>query len=272
MKKQRKKLGLARELIRNLTSSEQKGVAGGMQVVQTDFASDCYSCALSCWDTSCCSMGRRPEGLVDVDAAGGDAIGVYFANACRMEAASVPAFIALRDELVMYGASMDLVARAEDAMDDEVRHTRITAALARRFGAREGAWGDPPKVERRGQRSVEEIALENAVEGCVNEAYAALLVAWQGEHAVDPHVSSAMLAIADDERRHAELARSVATWLDTKLDEASRRRIDEAVEQAACQLVRGIAPFPPELVAAGLGPPPGEQARLIESLLSSLEA
>src|SRR4051794_4004494 len=117
-------------MIRNLAIPEQKAVVGGF-VVQTDFASDCYSCALSCWDTSCCSMGRRPEGLVEVEAAGGEAIGAFFANASRMEAASVPAFIALRDELVMHGAAAELVARAEHAMDDEVRHTRITAALAR---------------------------------------------------------------------------------------------------------------------------------------------
>jgi rubrerythrin len=198
-------------------------------------------------------------------------MGAYFADACRMEAASVPAFVALRDELLMYGAPAELVARAERAKQDEVRHTRITAALARRFGAQEGAWAEPPEVTRANQRSLEAIALENAVEGCVNEAYAALVATWQGEHAVDPSVRAAMRAIAEDERQHAELAYSVANWIDTKLDEDTRRRVDEAIERATCGLVRSISPFSPELVEAGLAPTPGEQANLIDSLLSTLE-
>lgn len=264
-----KKLVLARELLRNLTNSELKLADGGL-VVQTDHASDCWTCQ-ACWVTDWCSSGRRPEGLVDVEAARGEPIGAYFADACRMEAASVPAFAALRDELLMHGAPADLVARAERSKEDEVRHTRITAALARRFGAQEGAWAEPPEVKRSNQRSLEAIALENAVEGCVNEAYAALLATWQGEHARDPSVRAAMSKIAEDERRHAELAYSVAEWVDTKLDEDTRRRVDDAIDRAACALVHGIRPLSPELVEAGLAPTPGEQANLIDSLLSTLE-
>ena len=37
-------------------------------------------------------------------------------------------------ELDAFGAPSDLVSRARSASRDEVRHTRITARLARRFG------------------------------------------------------------------------------------------------------------------------------------------
>jgi hypothetical protein len=63
-------------------------------------------------------------------------------------------------------APKKLVRAAAHAAGDEVRHARATVALARRFGARPTA----VNVERSALRSIEAMALENAVEGCVRAA------------------------------------------------------------------------------------------------------
>src|SRR5436305_808711 len=82
-----------------------------------------------------------------------------------------------------------------DAERGEVRHARATARLARRFGGRYVR----PTVEAVGERTLEAIALENAVEGCVGESFGALVATWQSENATDAAVRDAFQAIAADE-------------------------------------------------------------------------
>jgi hypothetical protein len=158
-----------------------------------------------------------------------------------MEAASVDAFAILHDELAAFGAPRKLLERSVAAQADEVRHADTTAILARRFGAEDGAWSERPVVQTRG-RSLEEIATENAVEGCVHETYAALLAMWQAEHARDADVRAAMRSIAEDETRHAALAWSVAEWIERELDVAARARVAAAFEAAMVTLREGILP------------------------------
>jgi hypothetical protein len=82
-----------------------------------------------------CAVGRRPAGLGEPLHFEGCAIGGYFADVARLEAASVTAFRILRDELRVHEAPKKLVRAAARAACDEIRHTRATGALARRFGA-----------------------------------------------------------------------------------------------------------------------------------------
>lgn len=153
-----------------------------------------------------CAIGRRPAGLVEMDASCTDLVGAFFARAAQLEAASVDAFRVLQRELRAHGAPRGLLARATRAANDEIAHARMTAAIARRFGGRFAK----PRVEPREVRSLEEIALENATEGCVNETYGALVATFQARVAGDPRVRAAMARIARDETRHAALARDVA--------------------------------------------------------------
>src|SRR5581483_682033 len=115
--------------------------------------------------------------------------------------------------------------RAREAARDERRHARTMTALARRRGA------TVPRVRatRRRSRALFDIALENAVEGCVREAYGALFAVWQSEHATDPRVRSAMRSIARDEATHAELAYDVHAWAREILQPDERTRLDRAV-------------------------------------------
>lgn len=173
------------------------------------------------------NCGRRFEGLV-LEAAG-DEPGAQLAAMAELEAASVPAFERLARELAAWHAPSDLVERARAAMADEVRHARVMTALARRYGRAPRAI-DVPELPC---RSLAEIAIENAIEGCVREAYGALIATYQAERA-SPALRPAFRAIAADERGHADLAEAVHTWLVDQLDD--RGSIEVARELAEREL------------------------------------
>jgi hypothetical protein len=130
--------------------------------------------------------------------------------------------------------------------------------LAGRFGA------TVPTVEivPTPARSLEEIAVENAVEGCTRELYGAAVAQWQAEAAQDDGFRRAMRTIAADELRHAELALSIAEWAEPQLDDGARSRIAAARQAARRKLEREItaAPAAADVVQrAGL---PGTKAAL----------
>src|SRR5581483_8821062 len=81
-----------------------------------------------------CAIGRRPEGLARAKSHG-VGVGAFFADAARLEAASVVAFERLAEELRARGAPDDLVRDVLRAARDEVRHARSTKRMAERFGA-----------------------------------------------------------------------------------------------------------------------------------------
>ena len=201
----------------------------------------------------CNGVGRRHAGFEEprrACVAGASPLGEYFAQAAHLEAASVFAFRLLRNELATLGAPSSLVRMAERSARDEVRHTRVTARLARRFG------GAPAKAKaaRQAPRTLEEVARENAVEGCVRETFGAMVATWQAEHAEDASVKREMKRIAADETRHAALAWAVAKWADSQLDEAARARVKGAQREAITELAREVSrEAPAELVrTAGL--------------------
>ncbi len=214
-----------------------------------------------------CAIGRRPAGLCEPEAISGNALGEYFAQIAHLEAASVTAFRVLRDELRAKGAPKKLVRAAARAARDEVRHTRSTGALARRFG------GKPPRasIDRGPQRSLEAMAIENAVEGCVRETYGALLATRQAEQARHPGVRAAMQRIARDETRHAALSWSVGRWLETRLDPGARENVARAKRGAARELCAALAAESVCAFAdlAGL-PSPDEALRLADEMRSML--
>jgi hypothetical protein len=221
------------------------------------------------WDCT----GRRPAGLAEAvapDPVDGCAIGRYWARMAHLEAASVPAFARLGRELVAHGAPAALRRAAERARRDEVRHARLTARLARAHGVA------PPAVALAAQepRSLEAMARENAVEGCVRETFGALVAAWQARAAADPGVRRAMAKIARDERRHAELAWAVDRWAARRLGATARRRVAAARREAALALA-ATDPTPAtgsersatnEAVADELGAAAGETAPLMRQL------
>jgi hypothetical protein len=211
-----------------------------------------------------CAVGRRPAGFCPSLTLESQALGKYFAQLAELEAASVTAFRILRDELRAHGAPRRLVRAASRAARDEIRHARATRALARRSG---GA-AAPVAPTKPVARSLEAIALENAVEGCVRETFGALLATHQAEHAADPVVRAAMQRISADETRHAALSWQVARWLDTRLSPAARTRVTAARRHAARELVQGAAHEEAPAFATRIGLPDRPRAAALAAALS----
>ncbi len=178
-------------------------------------------------------VGRRPAGLrADAPGRASDPVGAFFAQIAVLEASAVDAFDVMIDELTGLGAPPALIDAARAAREDEVRHTASMGAIARRYGAEPGTSTFDP-IEG---RSALDIALENAVEGCVRETFGALLGAYQADAARDPEIRAAMREVADDELRHAELSWALAGWLEPRLSEADRARVEEARREAIVAL------------------------------------
>ncbi|MBL9107591.1 MAG: ferritin-like domain-containing protein [Myxococcales bacterium] len=191
----------------------------------------------------------------------------WLARAAHDEAASIYAFLALAAELTAHGAPADLIARVRDAAADEARHARLVDRLAREHHAPAVALDvafAPP-------RDLLAIAVENAVEGCVRETWAALSAAHQARHAHDPRHRALYQMIAADEARHAELAWALDAWLLGQLTPADHARVEAARGAAARELRAALAgePYGHELAALGL-PDPRTAHRLAASLDAAL--
>jgi len=222
------------------------------------------TCGFDCIQSSGTS-GRRPEGLSDARATGPDAVARFLAQTAYLEAASVDAFDRLAFELEAHGAPEGLRAGARRAAQDEIRHARVTKNLAERAGARVPR----VRVERRSVRPLEDIAIENAVEGCVRETYGAAVAMIQAERSGDVRIRRAMKRISRDESRHAELSWQVAQWLSPKLNAESRRRVREAQAKAVAALVRDARHEPDARLTERLGVPGASQA---SAVLAELQA
>ena len=215
-----------------------------------------------------CSMpctGRRPGGLSDVESFCGNELGQYFSEVAHLEAASVPAFRALGRQLSAYGAPRSLRQAARRATRDEIHHTRLTRACAERFGGRYLR----PTVSQIRDVTLEVLARENAVEGCVRETYGALLATYQARNARDPAVRGAMREIARDETRHAAIAWAIARWVEPKLDAAARQRVREARQTAVTRLINELRYQAPPSLQQTAGVPNADTAQSMARALAS---
>ena len=188
-----------------------------------------------CVQAISCGAGRRPAGFEDAAGLGASSLGVWLAEIARLEAASITAFRVLERELASMGAPSSLRRRARAAAADEVRHARTVARLARSRGGR--VRRTHLGRSRREPRSLRAIAVENAVEGCVRETFAALVATAQAERAQDPELRRAFRAIARDETRHAALAHAVDRHLQERLSPEDRALVERARHEALARLV-----------------------------------
>jgi len=201
----------------------------------------------------CSAIGRRPRGLCQPSRSRRrrTPLADHFASMAFLEAASVPAFQRLRAELAALSAPPTLLASVERAIRDEEKHARIVAHVALRFG---GAF-KAPRVRSFRARKVAFMAIENAVEGCVREAFGAAVALWQAEHAGDPTIRRTMTAIAKDEIRHAAISFRVARFLDARLSSRERERVQNARTRAIARLRTELQMEPPASVVSVAGMP-----------------
>ncbi len=230
-------------------------VGGGQVVTCVRQSSDSVFCVAQPFPCE----GRRPHGLKDPPFRAKGGLRRHLADAAWLEAASVNAFRRLRRELEAHGAPRRLLRSVSRSARDERRHARTARALARRFGVSVPPVACAP-FER---RSLFDLALENAVEGCVRETWGALVAMHQAERARDLGVRAAMAGIARDELRHAELAWRIERWLAPRLTRKHRRRLGEARRGALHQLNEELTRELGRSERERLGLPGAHEARLM---------
>jgi hypothetical protein len=210
-----------------------------------------------------CGAGRRPPGWHDVDDEVIDDPTMHFTRATRLEAASVHAFILLAAELDAHGAPPALSRQARRAARDEARHAAIMASLA--------GLAQPPRVASQplALRSLETMAIDNAVEGCVREAIGGLVLALQAKRAPRRAMRRALSSIAHDELGHAALSLAIDEWTHARLDRAAARRVEEARALAAHGLVQELGCSRQPAWQRHIGLPSSDEQASVAQALSS---
>jgi len=211
-------------------------------------------------------IGRRPEGLFVGEACGARPEGAFFARVEQLERAAVIAFERTGRELRAHGAPSALVRAVERARREELSHVEIAARWRRHFG------GDPGEIvslEPRAERSLPELARENATEGCVHEQWGAILAAAQAASVKPGPLADDLAAIARDEASHAALSLRIDRWARARLTAAERRAIDSARAGAVAEVAASLAEVPADLAAIGW-PGPDAQTRLFHASCEAL--
>ncbi len=182
------------------------------------------TCTINC-------TGRLTEGYCAPEGTRNE--GERLAAMAYLEAVSVHAFERLEWELEVHRAPPELLRDARRARRDEVRHTAMTTRLARRHGVTPRL-PDAPAPSR--TRPLFEVALENAVEGCIRETYGAVQGLVEAQTSRDETMRRAMQSIAADECRHAELAWAVHAWAMPRLTDDERRAVERAMKDAVAEI------------------------------------
>lgn len=239
------------ENIRVLLHVSESGNVFEMRRIETGFVPSC--------------PGRMPRGLHTGAVRARDALGAFYAQSAQLEAAAVHAFGHMLRELQAFGAPAALIAGARRAQRDELRHARQMRTLA----ARAGAQVAPITVDAFVPRDALAMAIDNAVEGCARETWAAVLATYQAAHIPDREAAAVLERIAEDERSHAALSWQVGAWLDTQLTDGERAQVASAHSNALAALHAEVQhEVAPELVQhAGL-----PDARTARCMLQALEA
>lgn len=137
------------------------------------------------------------------------------------EHASVGAFARLALDLLALGAPPQLVTAAHEAARDEVRHARLSFALASGYGGRAIGPGPltlpPPRPP-----SFAALVHDTFDGGCCGETVAAAIAEEAAATATCPAARRVLRIIARDELRHAELGWRVLAWAVRRSDEARR--------------------------------------------------
>ena len=175
-----------------------------------------------------------------------------------MEHASVAAFARFALQLLSMGAPPELVEQTNAAMSDETAHATMAFALASAYGGEPvgpGPLSIDGSFDENGDRHVLATVLR---EGCVGETVAALEATEAAAHAVDPVVRAALEKIADDERRHAELAWRFVRWALEGADAELRGLVADEIADVLAEQPHGGADDCPitddELLAHGVVP------------------
>jgi hypothetical protein len=236
----------------------------------------CYEVRFDCYDVVGCNIGRplivrgRPlEGsarrslewrearLPSPDIKGLSRherrlLAIHWARIGAAEHASIAGLQRFAMDLMANGAPPELIDRAHRAALDEVRHARLAFTLASAFAGTPigpGRLDLPAAVPI--HRSLTELAVATAEEGCTVETLSACLLAEALQHATDRAVVAALTRMRRDEERHAALAWETLRWA-LSLYPASAGPVDAALTTAIAGLSVGGFAHPAGLERFGL--------------------
>jgi hypothetical protein len=164
----------------------------------------------------------------------------HWSNSALMEHASVAAFARFTLQLLSFGAPAALVEGAQKALGDEIAHTKLCFALASRYAGRALGPGPLPVAGALTNDSFHDAVVTAFGEACIGETLAAVEAAEAAEHATDPDVKAALVTIAEDEAKHAELGWKFLRWALEVADQEARARIAEHLQrQVELEWIRG---------------------------------
>ena len=225
----------------DLAEIEQLFRATGAEVCSVDEATlvseEGRDCAYSytCW--TCCGYGRpyldaRGEGATAETQPGAGwtrpdappeaslltaeerrAVGLYWLEVARSEHSSVAGFHRFALDLLAHGAPPELLARAQRAAAQELRHamdafTLASAYLGEPVGPSPMALGASAPVAS----SLAELAAWTARDGAIGETLAAHLAAAALHETTDEAARAVLERVVRDETEHAELAWATLRW------------------------------------------------------------
>ena len=156
--------------------------------------------------------------------------GGYFARLAQEEATAVFAFTELLDHLQRWEAPASLQDWCEQIIDEERVHALMMSGLAHRNG-QQSAVVQFPEVNR---VSMKEMAMHNALTGCIGETWSAVLLRYQAEHA--PKYNGVFKRIAKDETSHAEFSWALHEWLMSQLMEDQQEEVTRAMRDMLSSL------------------------------------
>lgn len=209
---------------------------------------------------SCGGAGRRADAPASSVARMSAASSAWLVDTALLEASAVTAFRRTARALSLHGAPPSLVRRATRAAADERRHTLAVVGLA----AREAPVAISVRTDVREVPSLEALALENAREGCVGEAWGAIEAHAQAALADDLRLRDVMGRIARDEAMHALFSLDLDAWARARAPRSTAALLDRARRDAHARLARELEPR----TTSPLGLPHGETARALAQLLA----
>ncbi len=129
------------------------------------------------------------------------------------EHSSIAAFERLERELHAFGADGSLRARVRRAAREERKHARLCFGLASTYGGTDLGPSEDSLPSDGPVRSLEQLAIECVVDGCIGEGAAARIAKRVARSCRDPVVQRVLNTIAVEEAEHAELAWRVLDFL-----------------------------------------------------------
>lgn len=161
------------------------------------------------------------------------------------EHASVAAFGRVLGQLLALGAPAQLVAETQRAVRDEVLHARLCWTVAACCDDRELGAGELSCGRLNSSVSLEELAVETYLGGCLAETFAAVEAAESARRVRSAALARVLEQIAEDEGRHAALAWRTVQWALRQGGERVRRALEE-VAAAPVELAGSAAHVDPD--------------------------